>query len=177
MQTIFLCNTNKFKSHKRGSLRSVTVCTKPFSLFPWRCQVSLPRTHTLSTERLKCHIAGWLDSERPAGRKEMRWKDGLVKLVCSLYCMQAQLSMGSSVLVNLGQLQNHLYLQQFNIALNYLLIWSAALTFLRLSISSFCSHLSLYLSISLTPRTLQEWLVHPLRNVTTLKLSSDVSYC
>lgn len=165
-----------------------TYTSPSLSLCVVLMESSFSPTYTccLSAERLKCHIAGWLDSDRPAGRKEMRWKDGLAKPVCSRYFMQAQEKAALygvlnaahfvNVFVNLGQLQTILCLQQLNIALTYLLIWSAALTFLRLSVSSFCSHLSFYLSISLTSWTLWERLLHPLPNVTTLKLSSDVSY-
>lgn len=87
MQTYFPAHTHTqvCQSNETGMLRCRQIY-KPFSLSlslsPLDGIGFLSCRHCLSAEALKCHMARWLDSERPAGRRERRWDDGLVKPVC-----------------------------------------------------------------------------------------------
>lgn len=158
-------HTQVCQSNETGMLRCRQIY-KPFSLSlslsPLDGIGFLSCRHCLSAEALKCHMARWLDSERPAGRRERRWDDGLVKPVCSLYCVQAEWQTAlcgvlnaaycASFSENLGQLHNTFSLTTISVYIGLTLhslpssFWPPALTFLRL----FLSFLTLFPSFILS---------------------------
>lgn len=121
-------------------------------------------TLSLSAERLKYHMAGWI------GQWEARWEErGVVKGWAGETSLQLLLCAGTvaditgssmlpSVPLSLCESgpehyfsHNKLCLHQSNIALTFLPLWPLALTFLRLFyLFLACFHLSFYPSISFT---------------------------